>query len=109
MKMSSNERINPTLQLRAVDHSSPSDRVLLGDSVERAAEDSDRKFGLDEWSDKCAELGLLVDIDLDVLLEKGSALEVPLGVLRLRLGHKGNIPSKFETLDDFVGVEIAFE
>ena len=109
MKMSINERIDPTLQLRAVDHSSPSDRVLLSDSVEWTAKDSEWKFGLDERSDKCAELGLLVDVDLDVLLEKGSALEVPLSVLGFWFGHKGDIPTEFESLDDLVGIKISFE
>ena len=104
-----NERINSALQLRAVDHSTSSNRVLLGDSVEWTAEDFERKFGLDERSDKCAELGLLVDVGLDVLLEKGSALEVPLGVFRFWFRHKGDIPTVFESLDDLVGIKISFE
>ena len=109
MEMCVNERINPALQLRAVNHSTSSNRVLLGDSVERTAEDSEREFGLDEWSDKCAEFGLLVDVDLDVLLEKGSALEVPLSVFGFWFGHEGDIPTEFESLDDLVGIEISFE
>ena len=104
MKMCINERVNSTLQLCAVNHSPPSDRVFLSNSVKRTAENSEWKFGLDEWTDKCAKLGFLVDIDLDVLLEKGSALEVPLGIFRFWFGHKGDIPTEFECLDNFVGV-----
>ena len=109
MEVGVNERINPSLELCTVHDCASCDGVLLRNSVEWTAEDFERKLGFDEWSDERTELGLLVHVDLYVLFEKRRALEVPLGVFRFGFRYEGDVPSKFEALDDFVGVEIAFE
>ena len=92
--MGINVRINPPLQLRTIDNCAADDRSFLVDRVERATKDLEGEFGLDEGADEGTEAGFLVDIDLDVLFEERSPLEVKLCIFGFWFGRERNVPSK---------------
>ena len=70
MEMGVDPRVNSIAELCAVNHRAPKFRMLFVNCVDRTTENPERKLGIPERTDKCTELGLLVDILLDVLLEK---------------------------------------
>ena len=106
VKMGINVAIDALPELATVDNCTSDLGILLLDSVSRAAIDLKRKIFLLEWSDQGAELELLVNVGLDVLLEQRRALQIPLGVLRVGNSREGDIPAELKPFIDLVCIKI---
>ena len=88
MVMWVNVGVDPKIQLGAVDHCPAKNRLLFVDGVERATKYVERELRLIERANECPELLLIINVCLDIFLEQGGSLKVPLGVFGLRFRYE---------------------